>query len=104
MTPVKAKQPRGKARSDPAENAAEFERTPRARKTSEAMPRGGEEERAAAPRARHVDREQMIREAAYFKAERRGFVGGSPEQDWIDAEAEADRMLASQGQAAGHKA
>ncbi len=45
----------------------------------------------------HVDpqeREHMIREAAYLLAERRGFVGGSPEQDWLAAEAEVDETLA----------
>ncbi len=35
----------------------------------------------------------MIRDAAYFRAERRGFTSGDPMQDWIEAEAEVDRML-----------
>jgi hypothetical protein len=39
------------------------------------------------------DRARMIAEAAYYKAERRGFVGGDPLQDWLDAEAEIDRIL-----------
>ncbi|MBI1395914.1 MAG: DUF2934 domain-containing protein [Betaproteobacteria bacterium] len=30
----------------------------------------------------------MVAEAAYFRAERRGFLGGSPEEDWFAAEAE----------------
>ncbi len=38
-------------------------------------------------------RRRMIAEAAYYRAERRGFIGGSPEQDWIEAEAEIDRVL-----------
>lgn len=29
-----------------------------------------------------------VAEAAYFRAEARGFSGGSAEQDWIEAEAE----------------
>jgi hypothetical protein len=33
----------------------------------------------------------MVAEAAYFRAERRGFVGGSPEQDWFEAEIELRR-------------
>lgn len=41
------------------------------------------------------ERFRMIAEAAYFRAERRGFVGGDPVQDWLEAEAEIDRMLAS---------
>lgn len=38
-------------------------------------------------------RYQMIAEAAYFIAEKRGFVGGDIWQDWIDAEAEINRLL-----------
>lgn len=41
-------------------------------------------------------REAMIREAAYLRAERRGFVGGSPEEDWHLAEQEIDRRLAAE--------
>ena len=35
-----------------------------------------------------VERHRRIAERAYFKAERRGFQGGSPEQDWLEAESE----------------
>lgn len=38
-------------------------------------------------------RQQMIAEAAYFLAERRGFNGGDPGQDWLEAEAEIERRL-----------
>ncbi len=38
-------------------------------------------------------RRKLIAEAAYLKAERRGFRGGSPERDWLDAEAEVDANL-----------
>lgn len=38
-------------------------------------------------------RYRMICDAAYFKAERRGFVGGNPADDWVEAEAEIDRLL-----------
>lgn len=36
----------------------------------------------------------MIAEAAYYKAEHRGFAGGNPEQDWWDAEKEIEALLA----------
>jgi uncharacterized protein YfcZ (UPF0381/DUF406 family) len=36
----------------------------------------------------------MIAEAAYFRAERRGFQGGDPLDDWLQAEAEVDRTAA----------
>jgi len=39
-------------------------------------------------------RRQWIAEAAYYIAERRGFDGRSPDEDWWEAEAEIDRMLA----------
>jgi DNA repair exonuclease SbcCD ATPase subunit len=35
----------------------------------------------------------MIAEAAYFKAERRGFNGGDAVRDWCEAEAEVDARL-----------
>lgn len=35
----------------------------------------------------------MIAEAAYYRAERRSFSGGNPLQDWVEAEAEIDRLL-----------
>jgi hypothetical protein len=38
-------------------------------------------------------RRQMIAEAAYFRAERRGFNGGDAVRDWCDAEAEIDARL-----------
>jgi Protein of unknown function (DUF2934) len=41
-------------------------------------------------------REQMIRDAAYFHAEKRGFAGASPQEDWLKAEQEVDRFLAKQ--------
>lgn len=36
-------------------------------------------------------RARWIAEAAYFRAEMRGFEGGDPLQDWLDAEAEFNR-------------
>ncbi|MFO8153334.1 DUF2934 domain-containing protein [Thioalkalivibrio sp.] len=42
------------------------------------------------------ERERLIREAAYLRAEQRGFVGGSPEEDWVEAEREIDERLAAQ--------
>ncbi|MBI4292385.1 MAG: DUF2934 domain-containing protein [Betaproteobacteria bacterium] len=44
------------------------------------------------PQVRH----QMIACAAFFRAEQRSFAGGAESQlhDWLEAEAEIDRMLA----------
>jgi len=38
-------------------------------------------------------RYQMIAEAAYYLAEKRGFDGADVEQDWRMAETEIDRLL-----------
>ena len=40
-------------------------------------------------------RNQMIAEAAYFRAEQRGFSGGDPLLDWVEAEAEINAQLCS---------
>jgi hypothetical protein len=39
------------------------------------------------------ERYRMIAEAAYYRAQRRGFQGGNTAQDWLDAEAEIDARL-----------
>ena len=53
---------------------------------------------AAATRAAQAitsteERLRMIAEAAYYRAQRRGFQGGDPGRDWVEAEAEIDAML-----------
>jgi F0F1-type ATP synthase membrane subunit b/b' len=53
----------------------------------------GESTMATTYRVGSGQRRQMIAEAAYFRAERRGFNGGDPVADWIDAEAEVDAEL-----------
>jgi len=42
---------------------------------------------------RRERRGELIAVAAYFRAERRQFHNGSPEDDWLQAEAEIDRQL-----------
>jgi hypothetical protein len=42
------------------------------------------------------ERERLIREAAYLRAEQHGFVGASQEEDWAEAEREIDARLAAQ--------
>ena len=60
---------------------------------------------AAAPRAAAkprnpvsaAERYKMIQEAAYYKAERRGFEPGWEAQDWAESEREIDALLKRQG-------
>ena len=54
-----------------------------------------------APRVDEAQRRQAIAEAAYFRAERRGFDGGDPLADWLEAEAEVDSRLGDGRHAAG---
>lgn len=64
-------------------------------KTAAKQPRAA----TARPRAKKAngvsaeERRRLIAEAAYFKAERRGFPEGSALEDWIEAEAEIDALL-----------
>lgn len=89
-------QAKTKGKKDPLEAPAKAPRARRARKTSEPGAGNGEAPAAVTRGAHAVDREQKVRQAAYFRAERRGFLGGSPEQDWLAAEAEVDETLASE--------
>jgi hypothetical protein len=43
------------------------------------------------------ERRRLIAEAAYYRALRRGFTNGSPESDWLEAEAEIVSLLANAG-------
>jgi hypothetical protein len=40
-----------------------------------------------------TDRYKSIAEAAYLRAEHRGFLPGCELQDWLEAEAEVDKLL-----------
>ena len=44
-----------------------------------------------------AERQQMVAEAAYFRAERRGFAAGGELEDWIQAESEIDQLMQSGG-------
>jgi hypothetical protein len=41
-----------------------------------------------------AERQSMIAQAAYFRAERRNFAPGHEVEDWVAAEGEVDRKLA----------
>ena len=44
-----------------------------------------------------AQREQMVRTAAYFRAEQRGFAPGNEWDDWLSAEAEVGSLPAQNG-------
>ena len=49
----------------------------------------------------HEERWRMVAEAAYYIAQRRGFVGGDALADWVAAEAEVDTRLKVEGRSPG---
>ena len=75
------KKPTLKAKSKSAAAAAPAAAKPRNRKAPK-VPGGGAEQRR-----------NYIEVAAYHIAERRGFAPGDPLADWVQAEAEIDRLL-----------
>ncbi|HSD59668.1 MAG TPA: DUF2934 domain-containing protein [Burkholderiales bacterium] len=51
--------------------------------------------RARVERISPERRHEMIAEAAYFRAERRGFAPGAESADWLESEAEIEELLAA---------
>jgi hypothetical protein len=62
-------------------------------------PVGGSEGRA---RISPEERRRMIAEAAYFRAERRGFAAGGELDDWVQAETDIDRLVELGGSHSRH--
>ena len=60
------------------------------KKTAEVVPPTGQP-------SPHDDREERVRVAAYFRAQRRGFVSGYESDDWLAAEAEVNADTPSPG-------
>jgi hypothetical protein len=74
----------------------------KAKSTSERQTPGSAKKQAITHSEYHLEepirvspelRERMVRDAAYFRAESRGFAGGDPAQDWLEAEAEIEHLL-----------
>ncbi len=84
-----ARAARAKAAVRPAAKKAAAPAKPRARTTT------GAASTAAAVSAAPVEREEMVRMAAYFRAERRGFAPGHDWEDWLEAEAEVSTPSAA---------
>ena len=89
MAGVQTGKPRTSARKAPA-SAGATSRTATATKSGKAAPRSKPQ------RAFDAERwQQMVATAAYLRAEARGFVGGSAEEDWLEAEKEITARLAA---------
>lgn len=66
--------------------------------------RGAVESKASAAPATTVHRDEMVRIAAYFRAERRGFAPGYEVADWLEAQAEVDARVLPASPAKARKA
>ncbi|MCB1596537.1 MAG: DUF2934 domain-containing protein [Gammaproteobacteria bacterium] len=73
------------ARTDPGRVAAQ--------KSPAATRQANKKSAEPAPCISPEERFQMISEAAYFRAEQRGFLVGDDLADWLAAEAEVDALL-----------
>jgi hypothetical protein len=65
----------------------------RARSASPKASRAAQEKSPQRAAVSTDDRRAMIAEAAYLRAERRGFVPGYETEDWLAAEVEVDVLL-----------
>ncbi len=74
----------------PAAKTTAAKRTATKTRPAAAKPRS---KASKAGRVSADERMRLVAEAAYFKAEKRAFAGGSALRDWIEAEAEIDALL-----------
>lgn len=85
-----ARKPRSTAPDRPAaKKKPAAARKPGAARTASAAPR------PAVPQPPPLAREERVRTAAYFRAERRGFAPGYEWEDWLAAEAEVGALAGS---------
>ncbi|MEW6167357.1 MAG: DUF2934 domain-containing protein [Pseudomonadota bacterium] len=97
-----ARKPRSSSRPQPAQTSASADGAaaptrPRRKESAEAL---DSEDSVIEPQGRYPGhtplmpdgeiRQQMVAEAAYYRALNRGFNGGDPNEDWFAAEREID--------------
>lgn len=58
-----------------------------------AAPKASSAPKVPAASSAPVDRDEMVRVAAYFRALRRGFAPGYEVADWLEAQAEVDQII-----------
>jgi hypothetical protein len=92
----RTRRPAAKAPAAAAGKSAAPGKTPAVRRAvapkAPATPKAPAARKAPAAPAARVDRDEMVRIAAYFRAERRGFAPGYEVADWLDAQAEVDAI------------
>ena len=87
----------GKTRTTPRKAPPAAPKSPLAVKAAPAKKKAAASKKAstaaALPAMNSPEWQGMVAMAAYLRAESRGFVGGSPEEDWFEAEAEVMARL-----------
>ena len=75
------------------EKSSDTTKTTTARKSAKTA--GAKKARLAVESGTAADQKRytLIQQTAYYIAEKRGFVGGDPEHDWLMAEKQVDEML-----------
>lgn len=88
------------AAKKPAAEKTAVKKTTRSKVTNEqpvpsssSAPQAAPASERTIPEISPEQRRHYVEVAAYFIAERRGFLGGSEMEDWVQAEAEIDRLL-----------
>ena len=89
-TGTEADKPKKRATPKPAVSADAPAKTTRARRAAPVRPRDNDS-------LNPEERLRYIAEAAYYRAERRGFAPGGELDDWLEAEAEVDGRLSRPG-------
>lgn len=87
-TTEKAKPKSAPKKASPTSTKAEAPAQRKGTATRKAVKKGGKSSLSDQQRRCYVE------VAAYYIAERRGFTGGSEVEDWVQAEAEIDRLIA----------
>ena len=79
----------------PTSAPASGTRAPRAKSAAPSAPRARKTVQKTTPlhTVNEDERRAMIAEAAYLRAEQRGFSAGGEKEDWLAAEAEVDALL-----------
>lgn len=95
---TKVAKPATKPATKPAaRSAAKSTTKPVAKPAVKSAPKPAAKSAARKPAAKAAvgpeQRRFYVEVAAYYIAERRGFGGGNPLEDWVQAEAEIDRLL-----------
>ena len=88
--------PSVQTRSGSQKSNAVSKTTGRAVTVAGRLKQGNQEARPRSGSALSVqERERLVAQAAYFRAEKRGFAPGCELQDWVEAEAEVLRLIGS---------